>query len=138
MILSILKTFTNPWCSKYNSKLTPQLHIHKSHIYYEPTWSHEHIKWVFVVRYSQTVLVVLRGAALNLPSCCCPGTLLPPGCAAVPQTRARCSPPSWKEWSTAPLLVRAAFLLVAVLHNLKSLVNTAILILCHHRKAPEG
>lgn len=90
------------------------------------------------MRYSQTVLVVWRGAALSLPSCRSPSTLLPPGCAAAPQTRARCSPPSWKEWSKAALLVRATFLLAAVLHNLKLQevwANAAILILCHQQKS---
>lgn len=47
--------------------------------------------------HSQTQLAAGTSAHLSLPSRCCPSILLPPGCAAVPQTRARCSPPSWER-----------------------------------------
>lgn len=62
------------------------------------------------VKDSQIVQAASRGAAPSPPTHCSPSTLLPPGCAAVPRTQARCSPPSWKEKGTAVLLVRAVWL----------------------------
>lgn len=62
------------------------------------------------VKDSQIVQAASRGAAPSPPTHCSPSTLLPPGCAAVPRTQARCSPPSWKEKGIAVLLVRAVWL----------------------------
>lgn len=62
------------------------------------------------VKDSQIAQAASRGAAPSPPTHCSPSTLLPPGCAAVPRTQARYSPPSWKEKGTAVLLVRAVWL----------------------------
>lgn len=59
------------------------------------------------VKDSRITQAASRGAAPSPPTRCSPSTLLPPGCAAVPRTQARCSPPSWKDKGTAVLLVRA-------------------------------